>query len=456
MASLTPLKYGKVVGRFLANIVDGPDIEDLPEFPPLSGTLTFTAGAPKVLVATAEPDPATYVQLPQHYKVSLDEFGYLTWRGDRGVKLVAPTADTTNPSGWTWRVTFDLNYEGSPVNIAPFSFLVPEYEPGPDPENPDAGSSGLVDLTLVSPVPASNGEAVVRGLSVVGVSLVGDALVFELDNGEDLDPVTIPQIEAATNAAAAAAASETAAETAATDAAAAVNSFDLTVGTVTTGAPGDPAAVAVYGGPPGWTMDVTLPKGDTGEVGPSAPDATGSTKGILQFGGVLAGSTATSQTLAAGSVTEAMIADDAVTSAQIAADAVGAAELADGAVDTAAIADLAVTAGKIAANAITGAQIADNAIGAAELADGAVDTAAIGDGQVTSAKIADGTIVNGDIATGAAIALAKMAAGIMAFQKNGTPTSVTVWAGTEAQYTALIATQPGGVEQADWIYLRGA
>lgn len=292
MASLTPLKYGKVVGRFLANISDGPDIEDLPEFPPLSGTLTFTAGAPKVLVATAEPHPATYVQLPEHYKVSLDEFGYLTWRGDRGVKLVAPTEDTTNPSAWTWKVTFDLNYEGIPIRLEPFSFNVPEFIPGPDEDNPDEGSEGLVDLTLASPVPASNGEAVVRGLSVVDVELIGNALEFILDNGEHLDPVTIPQIEEATDAAAAAAASETAAETAASDAAAAVNSFDLDIGTVTTGAPGAPASANVFGGPPAWTLDLTLPKGDTGDEGPPAPDATDSVKGILQLTGDLGGTAA--------------------------------------------------------------------------------------------------------------------------------------------------------------------
>src|SRR5690349_18737604 len=97
MADLAPLKYGKVVGRFLANIADGPDIGDLPEFPPLTGTVTFTADAPKVLVAAAQPAPATYVQLPNHYVCELDEFGYLTWRGQRGIRLVAPNADT-NPN----------------------------------------------------------------------------------------------------------------------------------------------------------------------------------------------------------------------------------------------------------------------------------------------------------------------------------------------------------------------
>lgn len=285
MASLSPLVYGKIVGRFLANTSDGPDIEDLPEFPPLAGTLTFTAQAPKVLVATAEPDPATYVQLPQHYKVSLDEFGYITWRGERGVRLVAPTPDTTNPSDWTWRVTFNLSYEGSPVPIAPFNFLVPEYIPGPDEDNPDEGSEGLVDLTLVSPVPASEGEAVVRGLSIVDVELVGNALEFILDNGDHLDPVTVPQIEEATDAAAAAAASQSAAATSATAAQNAVNSFDLDIGTVTTGAAGSSASATVGGGPPAWTLNLTLPRGDTGATGPAAPDADATTKGIIRLPG---------------------------------------------------------------------------------------------------------------------------------------------------------------------------
>lgn len=287
MAGLAPLKYGKVVGRFLANIADGPDLGDEPEFPPLTGRVTFTAEAPKILVAGAEP-PATYVQLPKHYVAALDEFGYLTWRGERGIRLVAPNGDT-NPTDWTWRVGFELEYDGSPVSMPSFSFIVPEYEPGPDPENPDEGSSGLVDLTLASPVPASNGEAVVRGLSVVDVDVVGDALVFTLDNGEELDPVTVPAIQAANDAQEAAEAAQAAAETAKSDAEAAVNSFSLSVGTVATGDPGDPASVTVSGGPPEWTMDVVLPKGDTGDPGPPAPDADATTKGILRLTGDLGG-----------------------------------------------------------------------------------------------------------------------------------------------------------------------
>lgn len=177
MANLPPLKYGKVVGRFLANVADGPDLGDLPEFPPMTGTLTFTADAPKVLVATAQPAPATYVQLPEHYTCDLDEFGYLTWRGARGIRLVAPGADT-NPTDWTWRVSFDLHYDGQPIRLEPFSFAVSEYVPGADPENPDAGATGLVDLTLASPVPASSGNAVVRGERGAGIQIDGQVAAY--------------------------------------------------------------------------------------------------------------------------------------------------------------------------------------------------------------------------------------------------------------------------------------
>ncbi|BAD54904.1 hypothetical protein [Nocardia farcinica] len=265
MADLPPLKYGKVVGRFLANTADGPDIDDMPEFRPMSGSVKFTAAPDKILVYGSEP-PATVVQLPDHYVASLDEFGYLTWRDERGIRLISPDAEV-NPTGWTWTVSFDLSFDGQPIALAPYAIEVPPYVPGPDPEDPDEGSTGLVDLTLVSPVPASRGEAVVRGLSVVDVQLVGDALVFVLDNGDSLDPVTVPSIaESAANAAVAQQAAADA-DAARDDARAAVDSFDLSIGTVTTAPTGSPASATVSGGPPAWTLDLTLPQGPEGPAG---------------------------------------------------------------------------------------------------------------------------------------------------------------------------------------------
>lgn len=302
MAELPPLKYGKVVGRFLANIADGPDIDRTPEFHPLTGTITFTAEAPKILVADGVPAPATYVQLPQHYIASLDEFGYLTWRGDRGIFLVAPSADT-NPSEWTWRVSFDLEYDGDAVPIDPFSFDVVEYLPGPDEEDPDTGSTGLVDLTVVSPVPASSGNAVVRGPQGEGIQVdrrvatyaalpaippegdgaqyivAADGLLYVYRTGDgwmaDGQGVVIRGPQGATGL---------------TGAAGPAN--ELTIGSVTTGTPGSSAGAVITGTSPNQVLGLTIPRGDVGATGPAAPDATTSVKGIVQLAGVLAGTAA--------------------------------------------------------------------------------------------------------------------------------------------------------------------
>lgn len=286
---LPPLKYGKIVGRFLGGISDSPDVDALPDFPPLKGIIRFDANVDKYLVQLAEP-PATVVPLDgDHVVVTLDSEGFITWRGELGLFLPAPVAGTMNPSGWTYRVTFELTYLDEPVPIAAFNINVPEYIPGPDPENPDEGSVGLVDLTVVSPVPSSAGNAVVRGVSVDSVEMDGNDLVFGLDDGSFLPGVTVPQIEEATDAAAAAAASAAAAAASETAAEAAVNSFDLTIGTVTEGA----ADATVSGGPPAWTLDLVLPPGP---AGPAAPDADATTKGILRLTGDLGG-TATTPTV---------------------------------------------------------------------------------------------------------------------------------------------------------------
>lgn len=286
---LSPLKYGKVVGRLLAGVIDSPDVAEIPDFPPLTGRVTFTASVPKFLVPLADP-PATVAPLTNDlYTCVLDDDGFLTWRGKPGVFLAAPIAGTMNPSGWTWQVSFDLAYLGVPVPIAPFSINVPEYIPGPDEENPDEGSVGLVDLTIVSPVPSSTGSAVTQGNSVVSVSIDGNELTFGLSNGSFLPPVEVPAIQDAIDAAAAAASSAADAATSETNAEAAVNSFDLTIGTVTEG----PADADVHGGPPAWTLDLTLPPGPTG---PAAPDADATTKGIVQLTGDFGG-TASSPTV---------------------------------------------------------------------------------------------------------------------------------------------------------------
>jgi hypothetical protein len=289
---LAPLKYGKVVGRLLAGVIDSPDVGEVPDFPPLEGRVMFTASVPKFLVPLADP-PATVAPLSDTlYMCVLDDEGFLTWRGKRGVYLAAPVAGTMNPSGWTWTVTFDLSYLGTPVRVPAFSIDVPEYIPGPDEDNPDDGSIGLVDLTVQSPVPSSAGNAVTRGVSVESVDLDVNDLVFGLDDGTFLPGVTVPSIAASAASAAAAAASATASAGSATAAANSVNSFALDALSTTTGSPGSSAAVVVSGTAPSYHLAFTIPRGDVGATGPAAPDATASVKGIIQLAGDLGGTAA--------------------------------------------------------------------------------------------------------------------------------------------------------------------
>ncbi|KOS56480.1 hypothetical protein Z051_09415 [Rhodococcus rhodochrous KG-21] len=82
----------------------------------------------------------------------------------------------------------------------------------------------------------------------------------------------------------------------------------------------------------------------------------------------------------------------------------------------------------------------------ARLADQRVPT----DGSVTSAKIADGTIVDADINAAAAIALTKLATGRVAGSDHAGARTLTLWVGTEAQYTAI------GTKDANTLYFRTA
>lgn len=84
----------------------------------------------------------------------------------------------------------------------------------------------------------------------------------------------------ATNAASSASdadASATAAASSAATASAAqeaTEAVDITVGTVTTGAPDTPAAAEIVGTAPNFTLDLTIPRGDKGDKGDPAPATT--------------------------------------------------------------------------------------------------------------------------------------------------------------------------------------
>ncbi|WP_238840625.1 hypothetical protein [Prescottella equi] len=185
MPGLQPLEYCKVVGRFVATVADGVDTDDFPDAVALQGSITFTPSLRSIKVATASPDPATV--LPTPITVTLDTDGYVSWRGKRGVFLVAPTS-ATNPVDWNYTVTFDLALGSQRLQYPPFAIDAPVYVPGSDPADPDSGST-VVDLTLAAPVYPSSGTAITLGPHPVSVSVVADSLVFHMSDGSDLPPL---------------------------------------------------------------------------------------------------------------------------------------------------------------------------------------------------------------------------------------------------------------------------
>ncbi|MCD2127625.1 phage upper tail fiber protein [Rhodococcus ruber] len=57
----------------------------------------------------------------------------------------------------------------------------------------------------------------------------------------------------------------------------------------------------------------------------------------------------------------------------------------------------------------------------------------------------DLSVTNAKVASNAAIALSKLATGYVQGSSNGTPTTLTVWVGTEAQYTAIGTKDPATI-----------
>lgn len=147
--TLSPLVYGKVVGRFLAAVGDSTDDADVyPDAVPLSGTVTFTPSAAALLVPVASPDPATVLPVP--VVTTLDAGGYISINSQRGVYLLATNDPSVNPQGYTYDVSFSgLSVNGQSVKYADIQIQVLANQ--------------TTDLTLVTPVAASGGVLITQG-----------------------------------------------------------------------------------------------------------------------------------------------------------------------------------------------------------------------------------------------------------------------------------------------------
>lgn len=143
----TNVGTGRVTGRFIVGVADGPDADAEPDMIPASGTITFTPSVPYL------PNPAESVTILKTAIVTvLDDQGYLctpdpadpTKPGARGVRLVATDDPDLSVQGWTWNVTYNFaSVNGTRPSITAHSIALPE--------------GATVDLTSLVKVPSPKG-----------------------------------------------------------------------------------------------------------------------------------------------------------------------------------------------------------------------------------------------------------------------------------------------------------
>lgn len=457
MATLQPVRYGKVVGRLVNIIADGPDEDEFPisggypDAVPMTGRVTFTARASRVLVVGAEPSPVTVFSAP--VTAQLDENGYLTHNGKRGVFLLAPSVET-NPPEWTYTVKYDLqDYEGNAVTHI-FDMEIVEYEPGPNPADPDAGSTA-VDLTVVTPVNPAPGQPTVvgpQGDTIIDITLSGDgsALVFHVQrvSGVDLESVDIPALGDLVGAVAVAESARDEAVTAADDA----TSFAGVAGAAATLAVEKAEEAAGYVGgvadgaistPKVQDGAVTLAKtsagvqASLGKADTAVQPAALTSKADLSAGKLLAsqlpdlavvefkGSVATQAAMLALTAERG----DWVFRSDLGTNWIVIAEPASALANWRALnypaSPVASVAGKTGVVTLVPGDIAGTAV---------VTT----DGRLSDTRTpTDGTVTNAKVPAGANIDPTKLGTGRVVGSNNGTPTSLTLWVGTAAQYAAI-------------------
>lgn len=198
------LSYGTVTGRFLLAYADSSDVDPYPDGQPAKGTLFFTPSPANLKDITATPAPVTI--LPATVEATLDSEGYLCGYGTtRGIRLLATDDASANPVDWTWSVSFRLTDQSdTAVTLSPFSFSLPTNQ--------------TVDLAVLGPVPGANGTYYTVG-----------------PTGPQGDPGPANV---------------------------------LNIGTVTTGAAGSAADASITGTSPSQTLNLTIPRGNTGAQGP--------------------------------------------------------------------------------------------------------------------------------------------------------------------------------------------
>lgn len=133
---------GLVVGQFYFVSEDAVDADTNPELAVVSGAVTFTASVPLIRMASK-----AALIVPLEFKAVFNGQGQLVSASDPTVGLKLPATDSVlfNPTGFTWKVSFDLAQVANrhTVNLDSFNIQVPAWV--------------TTDLTLAMPVSSSPG-----------------------------------------------------------------------------------------------------------------------------------------------------------------------------------------------------------------------------------------------------------------------------------------------------------
>lgn len=143
------LPYGKINGRFIVEIQDGPDPNEAPDLIAAKGTITLKADVDYLQVIGSDIGDFTMWKGP--FKAELDEEGYLSTINPetgkimyRGMSLLSNDSPLMSVNGWTWTATFNLTTPiGKSISIPPTSFTL--------------GTGEDKDLTTLIRVPATSG-----------------------------------------------------------------------------------------------------------------------------------------------------------------------------------------------------------------------------------------------------------------------------------------------------------
>lgn len=177
------LPVGTAAGRFLFVSQDQADAGTTPDYTVISGTVKFVCSS-KVPLQVSSRDLAL---VPLEFQAEFDSEGYIrpvgAPDGQQGVELPASSSTVYNPTGFTWRMEFNIRSveTGKTIKIDPINLYIQE---------------GVINqIADQMPLGESKGVVQIRGeqgFSPTTVTINDRTLIFKLN---DLTNTPLPGVD---------------------------------------------------------------------------------------------------------------------------------------------------------------------------------------------------------------------------------------------------------------------